>query len=83
MGPYRPRVGLSLYYATPSQSEIGRSVGLGTIPHCAGRYQLILVISVFVPGFLELRTYVWMDYDPGMGPYRLQMMVTLCTIPGQ
>ena len=27
--------------------------------------------------------YVGMDYDPGMGPYRPQMTVTVCTIPGQ
>ena len=26
--------------------------------------------------------YVWMDYDRGMGPYRPQMTVILCTIPG-
>ena len=27
--------------------------------------------------------YVWMDDDIGKGPYRPQMTVTLCTIPGQ
>ena len=27
--------------------------------------------------------YVWMDSDPGMGPYRPQMTETSCTIPGQ
>ena len=26
--------------------------------------------SVFVPGLSELYMYVWIDYDPGMGPYR-------------
>ena len=49
----------------------------------------ILVISVFVPGLSELYiyvVYVWMDmivrWDPiGMGPYRPQETVTLCTIP--
>ena len=40
-------------------------------------------IAVFVLGLSELYIYVWIDYDPGMGPYRPQMTVTLCTIPGQ
>ena len=41
------------------------------------------------PGDIRVRSrvvgvvYVWVDYDPGMGPYRPQMTVTLCTIPGQ
>ena len=26
---------------------------------------------------------MWMDHDPGIGPYRSQMTETLCTIPGQ
>ena len=42
-----------------------------------------MVISVFIPGLSELYMYVWMDNDPGTGPYRPQMTVTLCTIPGQ
>ena len=40
-------------------------------------------IAVFVLGLSELYIYVWIDYDPGMGPYRPQMTVTLCTIPSQ
>ena len=41
------------------------------------------------PGYIRVRSrvvgvvHVWMDYDPGMGTYRPQMTVTLCTIPGQ
>ena len=41
------------------------------------------------PGDVRVRSrvvgvvYVWMGYDPGMGPYHPQMTVTLCTIPGQ
>ena len=42
-----------------------------------------MVLSVFVPGLSELFMYVRMDYDPGMGPYRPQMTVTLCMIPGE
>ena len=82
-GPYRPRVELVLSYTTPSQQEIGRSVGLGIVSTLCGRYQVILVISVFVPGLSELYMYVWMDYDPWRGPCHPQMAVTLCTIPGQ
>ena len=37
----------------------------------------ILVISVFVHGLSELYMYVWMDYDPGMGPYHPQEKTTL------
>ena len=82
MGPYRPRVELALLYTTRSQSEIGRPVGLGIISTLRAEVS-ILVISVFVPGLSELYMYVWMDYDPGMGPYHSQMTVSLCTIPGQ
>ena len=42
-----------------------------------------MVIYVFVPGLSEVYMYVWINHDPGMGPYRLQMTVTLCMIPGQ
>ena len=39
---------------------------------------------MFVLGLSELYTsYVSMDYDRGMGPCRLKITVTLCTIPGQ
>ena len=69
MGAYRPRVELALQYTTPSQSDIGRSVGLGIISTLCGEVS-ILVISVSVPGLSELYMYVWMYYDPGMGPYR-------------
>ena len=73
-----------LYSIRPpaDQRLVGRW-GWGLFPHCTGRYQLILVISVFIPGLSELYMYMWVDYDPGMGPYRPQMTVTLCTIPGQ
>ena len=57
--------------------------GVGNYSHTAGRYQLVPVISAFVPGLSELYMYVWMDHDPGVGACRPQMSVTLCTIPGQ
>ena len=82
MGTYRPLVGLALYYTTPSQSEIGRSVALGVISTLCGQVS-ILVISVFVPRLSMLYMYVWMGYERGMVPYRPQMTVTLCTIPDQ
>ena len=68
---------------TPSQSEIGRSVGLGIIPILLCGAVSILVISMFVPGLSELYMYVWMDYDRGMEPCCPQMMDALCTIGGQ
>ena len=82
MGPYRPRVELALLYTTPSQSEIDRSVELGISTLC-GEISILVICTVFVPGLSELDMYVWIDYDPWMGPYRPQMTVTICTIPGQ
>ena len=75
MGPYRPRVELALKYTTPSQSEIGRSMGLRIVSTLCEEVS-ILVISVVVPGLLQLYMYGWMNYDPGMGPYRPKMTVT-------
>ena len=46
MGPYRPLVELTVQYTTPSQSEIGRSVGVG-ISTLYGEIS-ILVISIRV-----------------------------------
>ena len=46
MEPYRLQVELALPYTTPSQSEIGRSVGLGISTPC-GEIS-ILVISIRV-----------------------------------
>ena len=65
MGPYRLRVELALIYTTPSQSEIGRSVGLGIFTLC-GEVS-ILVTSVFVLGLSELYMCGWvmiLGWDP-------------------
>ena len=67
MGPYRPLMELALSFTTPSQSEIGRSVGLGIISTLCQEVS-ILVISELVPGLTELHMYVlWMDCDRRIG----------------
>ena len=50
MGTYRPRVELALLYTTPSQSEIGRLVGLGIISTLCG--------EVSIPGDVRVRSGV-------------------------
>ena len=53
---------VSIYEPQPTRD---RPVGFG-FPHCAGGINP-RVIFVFVPGLSEL--YMWIGYDPGMGPY--------------
>ena len=94
MGTYLPRVELALKYTTYGQSEIGRSVGLGISTLCGEISVLVISIRVcsrvvgvaynmygliMILGWDWDRTLSW----TGMGPYRPQMTVTLCTIPGQ
>ena len=50
MGPYHPRVELALQYTTPSQSEIGRSVGLGISTLC-GEISILVIYQCLFPGF--------------------------------
>ena len=59
MGPYRPRLELALSYTTPSQSEIGRSVGLEISTLC-GEIS-ILVISIRVCAWVVGVVYVCVD----------------------
>ena len=65
----RPVGGVGDYFHT-----VRRGINPGDIDPCLFvRSRVIEVVYM----------YVWMDYNLGMGPYRLQMTVTLCAIPGQ
>ena len=57
MGPYRPRVELALKYTTPSQSYIGRSVGLGISTMC-GEISILVIHPCLFPGCPSCIMYV-------------------------
>ena len=80
MGPYRLRVGSGSIIYDPQPIRDRPVGGVGNFHTVRGDIN---------PGDIRVRSrvvgvvYVWMDYDPGMGPYRPYMTETSCTISGQ
>ena len=66
-------------YASPSTSAIG---GRGWDFHTV-RGGIIPGDILFRPRTVGVVDVVWKDCDPGMGPYRPRVVLTLCTSPGQ